>query len=81
MKTAKEITENYLQTKELMERAKTVANLWSVEYRIKDFMKDCIKDGFDKEDIQLILTIVMNEQWQTAFDEAREEYKSTTTNN
>lgn len=81
MRTAKEITENYLQTKELMERAKTVANLWSVEYRIKDFMKDCIKDGFDKEDIQLILTIVMNEQWQTAFDEAREEYKSTTTNN
>ena len=81
MRTAKEITENYLQTKELMERAKTVANLWSVEYRIKDFMKDCIKDGFDKEDIQLILTIVMNEQWQAAFDEAREEYKSTTTNN
>ena len=81
MRTAKEITENYLQTKELMERAKTVANLWYIEYRIKDFMKDCIKDGFDKEDIQLILTIVMNEQWQTAFDEAREEYKSTTTNN
>ena len=73
MKTAKEITENYLQTKELMERAKTVANLWSVEYRIKDFMKDCIKDGFDKEDIQLILTIVMNEQFTVATDELNDE--------
>ena len=63
------ITEAYLETKALMERAKSVANLWSVEYRIKDFIKDCIKDGFSKEDIQLLLTITMNEQWTVANDE------------
>ena len=63
------ITEAYLETKALMERAKNVANLWSVEYRIKDFIKDCIKDGFSKEDIQLLLTITMNEQWTVANDE------------
>ena len=63
------ITEAYLETKALMERAKNVANLWSVEYRIKDFIKDCIKDGFSKEDIQLLLTITMNEQWTVATDE------------
>ena len=63
------ITETYLETKALMERAKNVANLWSVEYRIKDFIKDCIKDGFSKEDVQLMLTITMNEQWTVATDE------------
>ena len=63
------ITEAYLETKALMERAKNVANLWSVEYRIKDFIKDCIKVGFSKEDIQLLLTITMNEQWTVATDE------------
>ena len=63
------ITEAYLETKALMERAKSVANLWSVEYRIKDFIKDCVKDGFSKEDIQLLLTITMNEQWIVASDE------------
>ena len=63
------ITEAYLETKALMERAKDVANLWSVEYRIKDFIKDCIKDGFSKEDIQLLLTITMNEQWTVANEE------------
>ena len=63
------ITEAYLETKALMERAKNVANLWSVEYRIKDFIKDCIKDGFSKEDIQLLLTITMNEQWTVANEE------------
>ena len=63
------ITEAYLETKALMERAKSVANLWSVEYRIKDFIKDCVKDGFSKEDIQLLLTITMNEQWTVANDE------------
>ena len=63
------ITEAYLETKALMERAKSVANLWSVEYRIKDFIKDCIKDGFSKEDIQLLLTITMNEQWTIANEE------------
>lgn len=69
MKNHVTITENYLETKALMERAKSVANLWSVEYRIKDFIKDCIKDGFSKEDIQLLLTITMNEQWIVASDE------------
>lgn len=63
------ITEAYLETKALMERARNVANLWSVEYRIKDFIKDCIKDGFSKEDVQLMLTITMNEQWTVATDE------------
>ena len=63
------ITEAYLETKALMERAKSVANLWSVEYRIKDFIKDCVKDGFSKEDIQLLLTITMNEQWTVANEE------------
>ena len=63
------ITEAYLETKALMERAKNVANLWSVEYRIKDFIKDCVKDGFSKEDIQLLLTITMNEQWTIANEE------------
>ena len=63
------ITEAYLETKALMERAKNVANLWSVEYRIKDFIKDCVKDGFSKEDIQLLLTITMNEQWTVANEE------------
>ena len=63
------ITEAYLETKALMERARNVANLWSVEYRIKDFIKDCVKDGFSKEDIQLLLTITMNEQWTVANDE------------
>jgi len=67
------ITEAYLETKALMERAKNVANLWSVEYRIKDFIKDCIKDGFSKEDIQLLLTITMNEQWTVATDEVENE--------
>jgi hypothetical protein len=63
------VTQNYLQVKNLIERAKTVANLWSVEYRIKDFTKDCIKDGFSKDDIQLLFTIMMNEQWDVAIDE------------
>ena len=67
------ITEAYLETKALMERAKNVANLWSVEYRIKDFIKDCVKDGFSKEDIQLLLTITMNEQWTVATDEVENE--------
>jgi ferredoxin-fold anticodon binding domain-containing protein len=69
MKNHVTITETYLETKALMDRAKNVANLWSVEYRIKDFIKDCIKDGFNKEDIQLLLTITMNEQWIVAVDE------------
>ena len=63
------ITMAYLETKALIDRAKNVANLWSVEYRIKDFIKDCVKDGFSKEDIQLLLTITMNEQWTVANDE------------
>lgn len=63
------VTQNYLQVKNLIERAKTVANLWSVEYRVKDFTKDCIKDGFSKDDIQLLFTIMMNEQWDVAVDE------------
>ena len=67
------ITEAYLETKALMERARNVANLWSVEYRIKDFIKDCIKDGFSKEDVQLMLTITMNEQWTVATDEVENE--------
>jgi hypothetical protein len=70
------ITEAYLETKALMERAKSVANLWSVEYRIKDFIKDCIKDGFSKEDIQLLLTITMNEQFDVAIDELDNETKN-----
>jgi hypothetical protein len=67
------ITLAYLETKALMERAKTVANIWSVEWKIKDFIKDCIKDGFSKEDIQLLLTIVMNEQFTIATDELNDE--------
>ena len=67
------ITMAYLETKALMERAKTVANIWSVEWKIKDFIKDCIKDGFSKEDIQLLLTIVMNEQFTVATDELNDE--------
>ena len=67
------ITEAYLETKALMERAKTVANIWSVEWKIKDFIKDCVKDGFSKEDIQLLLTIVMNEQFTVATDELNDE--------
>ena len=67
------VTQNYLQVKNLIERAKTVANLWSVEYRIKDFTKDCIKDGFSKDDIQLLFTIMMNEQWDVALDELANE--------
>ena len=63
------ITMAYLETKALIDRAKNVANLWSVEYRIKDFIKDCVKDGFSKEDVQLMLTITMNEQWTVATDE------------
>ena len=70
------ITEAYLETKALMERAKNVANLWSVEYRIKDFIKDCIKDGFSKEDIQLLLTITMNEQFDVAIEELDNETKN-----
>ena len=67
------ITLAYLETKALMERAKTVANIWSVEWKIKDFIKDCVKDGFSKEDIQLLLTIVMNEQFTVATDELNDE--------
>ena len=67
------ITMAYLETKALIDRAKNVANLWSVEYRIKDFIKDSIKDGFSKEDIQLLLTIVMNEQFTVAADELNNE--------
>jgi ferredoxin-fold anticodon binding domain-containing protein len=67
------LTEAYLETKALIERAKSIANLWSVEYRIKDFTKDCIKDGFSKEDIQLIFTILMNEQWNVANEELENE--------
>ena len=67
------ITLAYLETKALMERAKTVANIWSVEWKIKDFIKDCVKDGFSKEDIQLLLTIVMNEQFTIATDELNDE--------
>ena len=70
------ITEAYLETKALMYRAKNVANLWSVEYRIKDFIKDALKDGFSKEDIQLLLTIVMNEQFTVASDELDNEAKN-----
>ena len=67
------ITMAYLETKALIDRAKSVANLWSTEYRIKDFIKDCIKDGFSKEDVQLLLTIVMNEQWTVATEELENE--------
>ena len=67
------ITLAYLETKALMERTKTVANIWSVEWKIKDFIKDCVKDGFSKEDIQLLLTIVMNEQFTVATDELNDE--------
>ena len=67
------ITMAYLETKALIDRAKNVANLWSVEYRIKDFIKDALKDGFSKEDIQLLLTIVMNEQFTVAADELNNE--------
>ena len=67
------ITMAYLETKALIDRAKSVANLWSTEYRIKDFIKDCIKDGFSKEDVQLLLTIVMNEQWTVATEELESE--------
>ena len=70
------ITMAYLETKALIDRAKNVANLWSVEYRIKDFIKDSIKDGFSKEDIQLLLTIVMNEQFTVATDELNNETKN-----
>ena len=67
------ITMAYLETKALIDRAKTVANIWSVEWKIKDFIKDCVKDGFSKEDIQLLLTIVMNEQFTIATDELNDE--------
>ena len=67
------ITMAYLETKALIDRAKTVANIWSVEWKIKDFIKDCVKDGFSKEDIQLLLTIVMNEQFTVATDELNDE--------
>ena len=80
MKNHTIITEAYLETKALMERAKNVANLWSVEYRIKDFIKDSIKDGFSKEDIQLLLTIVMNEQFTVATDELDNEKLNTENN-
>ena len=70
------ITMAYLETKALIDRAKNVANLWSVEYRIKDFIKDSIKDGFSKEDIQLLLTIVMNEQFTVATEELDNETKN-----
>jgi hypothetical protein len=73
MKNHTIITEAYLETKALIDRAKSVANLWSTEYRIKDFIKDCIKDGFSKEDIQLLLTITMNEQWLVATEELENE--------
>ena len=67
------ITMAYLETKALIDRAKTVANIWSVEWKIKDFIKDCVKDGFSKEDVQLLLTIVMNEQWTVATEELNDE--------
>jgi hypothetical protein len=73
MKNHTIITEAYLETKALIDRAKSVANLWSTEYRIKDFIKDCIKDGFSKEDIQLLRTITMNEQWLVATEELENE--------
>ena len=60
---------HYLEVKALMNRLDAIGNRYSLEWRMKDAIKDMLRDGFSKEDIQLIFTIVMNEQYDVAEDE------------
>lgn len=64
---------HYLEIKSIMNRLEAIGAKFSLEWRIKDGIKDMLKDGFSKEDIQLILTIIVNEQ----FEIAEEEYNET----
>jgi hypothetical protein len=64
---------HYLEIKSIMNRLEAIGAKFSLEWRIKDGIKDMLRDGFSKEDIQLILTIIVNEQ----FEIAEEEYNET----
>jgi hypothetical protein len=74
------LTEAYLETKALIDRAKAISDFWAIEWRMKDFIKSSVKDGFSKEDVQLLITIIMNEQWTAALDEINEEKLNTENN-
>ena len=67
---------NYLKIKSIMNRLEAIGAKFSLEWRIKDGIKDMLNDGFSKEDIQLIFTIIMNEQFDIACDELDERPKS-----
>lgn len=60
---------HYLQVKSLMNRLDAIGNRYSLEWRMKDAIKDMLRDGFDKDEVSLIFTIVMNEQYDVAEDE------------
>lgn len=60
---------NYLAVKSLLNRLDAIGGRYSLEWRMKDAIKDMLRDGFDKDDIQLIFTVVMNEQYDIAEDE------------
>ena len=60
---------HYLQVKSLMNRLDAIGNRYSLEWRMKDAIKDMLRDGFDKDEVSLIFTIVMNEQYDIAEDE------------
>lgn len=52
-----------------MNRLDAIGNRYSLEWRMKDAIKDMLRDGFDKDEVSLIFTIVMNEQYDIAEDE------------
>lgn len=60
---------HYLEVKSLMNRLDAIGNKYSLEWRIKDAVKDMLRDGFSEDDIKTIFTIILAEQYEEAEDE------------
>lgn len=60
---------HYLEVKSLMNRLDAIGNKYSLEWRIKDAVKDMLRDGFSEDDIKTIFTIILAEQYEVAEDE------------
>lgn len=60
---------HYLEVKALMNRLDAIGNRYSLEWRVKDAVKDMLRDGFSEDDVKTIFTIILAEQYEVAEDE------------
>ena len=64
---------SYLEVKSLLNRSSELCSMYSLEWKFKDTCKEMLKADFSKSEIQLVFTVIMNEQYEIALQELTDE--------